>query len=67
MLGRFEPGDAKRILKRLDEEHLLFEVKDCSQIGVFTAWLRRRNWPCIYIHPEHKAKAEAVVFEGVQL
>jgi hypothetical protein len=67
MLGRFEPRDAKRILKRLDEEHLSFEVKDCSQIGVFTGWLRRRTWLCIYIHPEHKAKAEAVVFEDVQL
>ena len=26
MLGHFEPRDAKRILKRLEEQHLSFEV-----------------------------------------
>jgi hypothetical protein len=25
-LGRFEPPDAKRILRRLEEEHILFRV-----------------------------------------
>lgn len=51
ILGRFELRDAKRILKRLEEEHLSFEVKDCSEIRLSGIWLRRRNWLCIYIPP----------------
>jgi len=66
MLGRFVPRDAKRILKRLEEERLSFEVKDCSEIRLSTIWLRRFSWLCIHIRPEHKEKAEAVVLEHVQ-
>jgi hypothetical protein len=64
ILGRFEPRDAKRIVKRLEEEHLSFEVKDCSQTRLSAIWLRRYNWLCIYVRPEHKERAEAIVFEG---
>ena len=60
MLGHFEPRDAKRILKRLEEQHLSFEVEDCSQIRLFTIWPWRRSWLCIYVRPEDKEKAESV-------
>ena len=61
-LGRFEPRDAKRILKRLEEAHLSFKVEDCSEIYPDFTRYRRRSWLCIYIHPEHKERAEALVF-----
>jgi hypothetical protein len=62
MLGHFEPRDAERILKELEEQHISFEVKDCSyrKIGLFTIWPSRRSWLCIYVSPEQKQKAEAV-------
>jgi hypothetical protein len=62
MLGHFEPQDAERILKGLEEQHISFEVKDCSyrKIGLFTIWPSRRSWLCIYVNPEQKQKAEAV-------
>jgi hypothetical protein len=66
-LGRFEPRDAKRILKRLDEEHLSFKVEDCSEVRPDCTRYRRRSWLCIYISPEHLEKAGAIVLEHVQL
>src|SRR6476661_5119696 len=62
MLGHFEPRDAERILKGLEEQHVSFEVKDCSyrKIGLFTIWPSRRSWLCIYVNPEQKQRAEAV-------
>jgi hypothetical protein len=66
-LGRFKPRDAKRILKRLDEEHLSFKVEDCSEVRPDCTRYRRRSWLCIYISPEHLEKAGAIVLEDVQL
>ena len=65
-LGRFEPRDAKRILKRLDEEHVSFRVEDCSELRPDCTRYRRRSWLCIYVRAEHQEKAEAIVLEGVQ-
>jgi hypothetical protein len=56
MLGHFEPRDAKRILKRLEERHLPFEVQECNEIRLY--W--PRSLLCIYVRPEDKKKAEAV-------
>src|SRR5438874_317750 len=56
MLGRFQPRDGKRILKGLEEQHLSFEVQECSEIGLY--W--PRSLLCIYVRPEDKRKAEAV-------
>jgi hypothetical protein len=56
MLGRFEPRDGKRILKRLEEQHLSFEVQECSQIGMY--W--PRSLLCIYVRPKDKKKAEEI-------
>jgi hypothetical protein len=64
-LGRFEPGDAKRILERLDEEHLSFKVEDCSEVRPDCTRIRRRSWLCIYVSPEHIDKAGAIVREDV--
>jgi hypothetical protein len=47
VLRRFEPRDAKRILSRLEEEHLSFEVRDCSEIRPDCPRYRRRNWSTI--------------------
>jgi hypothetical protein len=60
MLGHFKPRDAKRILTRLKEQHLSFEVQQCSQIGLYTVWPFYRSCLCIYVRPEDKEKAEAV-------
>ena len=62
MLGRFEPRDASRMLKRLEKAHLSFKVEDCSEIYADFTRYRRRSWLCIYIRPEHKEKAEPLVF-----
>ena len=56
MLGRFEPRDGKRILKGLEEQHLSFEVQECSEIRLY--W--PRSLLCIYVRPEDKKKAEAI-------
>jgi hypothetical protein len=66
-LGRFESRDAKRILKRLDEEHLSFKVEDCSEVRPDCTRVRRRSWLCIYVSSEHKEKAGAAVLEDIQL
>jgi hypothetical protein len=60
MLGHFQPRDAERILKRLEEQHLSFEVNDCRQISLFTVWPFYRSCLCIYVRREHKEKAEAI-------
>ena len=64
-LGRFEPRDAKRILKRLEEEHLLFKVDDCSEVRPDCTRIRRRSWVCIYVSADHLEKAGAIVLEDV--
>jgi hypothetical protein len=56
MLGHFEARDAKRILKQLEEQHLPFEVQECSEIRLSGS----RSLLCIYVRPEDKKKAEAV-------
>jgi hypothetical protein len=45
MLGHFERREAERILKRLEEQHLSFEVQECSEIRLY--W--PRSLLCIYI------------------
>ena len=60
MLGHFERREAERILKRLEEQHLSFEVNDCRQIRLFTVWPFHRSCLCIYVGREDKEKAEAI-------
>jgi len=60
MLGHFERREAERILKRLEEQHLLFEVEECSQHGIYDVWPWRHSLLCIYVRPEDREKAEAV-------
>jgi hypothetical protein len=64
MLGHFQPRDAKRILKRLEEQHLSFEANDCRQIRLFSVWPFYRSCLCIYVRREHKQKAEAISDEN---
>ena len=66
LLGRFDPRDAQRILKRLEEEHVPFRVEDCSEVRPDSTRYRRRSLLCIYIRREHQEKAEAIVLEDVQ-
>jgi hypothetical protein len=60
MLGHFEPRDAKRILERLEEQDLSFEVEECSQHGIYDIWPWRRSLLCIYVRPKDRKKAEEV-------
>ena len=56
MLGHFEPGDAERILKGLEEQHLSFEVQEYSELR----YSGSRRLLCIYVRPEDKKEAEAI-------
>ena len=56
LLGRYDPRDGNRILKGLEEQHLSFEVQECSEIRLY--W--PRSLLCIYVRPEDKKKAEAI-------
>jgi hypothetical protein len=67
VLGRFEPRDAKRIIKRLDEEHIPFEVDAPGEERRCPTWFIRRHYLFIYVRPEHKQKAEAIVLEEQKL
>jgi|SRR5262249_15288547 len=61
ILGHFQPRDAKRILKQLEEQHLSFEVNEISgRLGLYTVWPFYRSCLCIYVRPEDKEKAEAI-------
>ena len=65
MLGHFQPRDAKRILKQLEEQHLSFEVNEISgRLGLYTVWPFYRSCLCIYVRPEDKKKAEAISDEN---
>ena len=63
VLGRFEPRDAKRILARLDQEQISFEVDSPGEISPRPTYFLRRHYLFIYVRPEHKEKAEAIVLE----
>jgi hypothetical protein len=64
-LGRFEPRDAKRILKRLEEEHIPFELDAPGEVHPRPSFLRR-HYLFIYVRPEDKNRAEAIVLEDFQ-
>ncbi len=66
-LGRFDPQDARRIIDRLDEEHIPYEVDAPGEIRPLPTPYLRRHWLFIYVRPEHKQKAEAIVLEDFQL
>jgi len=60
ILGCFEPRDAKRILEELEQQHLSFEVKECSDIQLSSIWRWPRDLLCIYVLREDKEKATAI-------
>jgi hypothetical protein len=66
-LGRFEPQDAQRIIDRLDEEHIPYEVDAPSEVRPLPTPYMRRHYLFIYVRPEHKQKAEAITLEDFQL
>jgi len=66
-LGRFQPRDAKRIIRRLDEEHIPFEVDAPSEVSPRPTWFIRPHYLFIYVRPEHRQKAEAIVLEDHKL
>ena len=66
-LGHFEPRDAKRIIKRLEEEHIPFEVGAPGEDRPRPTWFVRRHYLFIYVRPEHRQKAEAIVLEDHHL
>ena len=63
ILGRFEPRDAKRIIERLEEEHIPFEVDTPGEVKPRPTYFIHAHFLFIYVRPEHKQKAEAIVLE----
>jgi hypothetical protein len=64
-LGRFEPPDAKRILKRLQEQHIPFRVDAPGEVHPDpTPYRIRRHWLVIYVHPTDVEKAGEIVSAG---
>ncbi len=66
-LGRFEPRDAKRIIKRLEEEHIPFELDAPGEVRPRPTWFIRRHYLFIYVRPEHRQKADAIALEDHEL
>ena len=66
-LGRFEPRDAERIIKRLGQEHIPFEVDAPGEVRPRPTYFLRHHYLFIYVRPEHKQKAEAIVLEDHHL
>ena len=62
-LGRFKPRDAKRIIKRLEEEHIPFEVDAPGEVKPRATFFIYAHFLFIYVRPEHRHKAEAIVLE----
>jgi hypothetical protein len=67
VLGRFEPQDAKRILARLEQEHIPFEIDAPGEVRPRPTYFLRRHYLFVYVRPEHKQKAEAIVLEDEKL
>ena len=66
-LGRFEPQDAQRIIDRLDEEHIPYEMDAPGEIRPLATPYMHRHYLYIYVRAEHKQKAEAIVLEDFRL
>jgi hypothetical protein len=66
-LGHFEPRDAKRIIRRLEEEHIPFEVDAPGEVSPRPTWFIRRHYLFIYVRPEHRQKAQAIALEDHKL
>ena len=66
-LGRFEVPDAQRIIDRLDEEHIPFEMDAPFEVRPIPTAYRHGHWLYIYVRPEFKKRADEIVLEGSQL
>ena len=62
-LGRFEPEDAQRIIDRLDEAHIPYEMDAPGEVRPAPTFYLHRHWVYVYVRPEHKKRAEAIVLE----
>ena len=61
-LGRFEPPDAKRILRRLEEEDIPFRVDAPGEVRPDPIPYRiRPRWLVIYVHPDDIDRAGEIV------
>ena len=61
-LGRFEPPDAKRILRRLEEEDIPFRVDAPGEVHPDLKPRRIGfHWLVIYVHPDDIGKASEIV------
>lgn len=63
--GCFEPLEAKRLLKRFEEEGVRFEISDASgpSLGRGYTQLRREDEIEIFIHPQDSDAAGKVMSE----
>lgn len=65
-VGRFEVPDAQRIIDRLNEEHIPFEIDAPYEVRPIPTGYRHPHWLYIYVRPEFKKRADEIVLEGSQ-
>ena len=63
-LGRFEVPDARRIIDRLNEEHIPFKIEAPFEVHPIPTPYRHPHWLYIYVRPEFKKRADEIVLEG---
>jgi len=66
-LGRFEVPDARRVIDRLNQEHIPFEIDAPFEVRPIPTPYRHAHWLFIYVRPEFKKRADEIVLEGFQL
>jgi hypothetical protein len=60
-LGRFEPPDAKRILRRLEKQGIPFRVDAPGEVRPIPTAHRKRHFLIIYVHPDDIDRAGEIV------
>lgn len=66
-LGRFEVPDARRIINRLNEEHIPFEIDAPLEVRPVSTSYRHPHWLYLYVRDEFKKRADEILLEGFQL
>jgi len=61
-LGRYEPKDARRILKRLEEAHIPFKVDAPREVTPLPRfWITTPHYLYIYVRAEYLNEANTIV------
>jgi len=67
--GRFDPFDAKRLLKRFGEADLLFQIDPQSFVAATPRATRRRRYNSIeiFIHEEDEERARRILGQNLRV